>query len=137
VKLRTLEEQIGGKCSHFNGLMNDKCRAGIAYNSVEGERVPYRKGLPCFREGEANTRCEKRHFLTPEEVAAKCADARRGFDNVKNARAAIVAHIAETKQQNGACKCPICGEKLYYNRAQCNGHIHARCETKDCVCWME
>lgn len=38
----------------------------------------------------------------------------------------------------GKMKCPVCHEgELQYSRGSYNGHVHARCSTKDCVAWME
>lgn len=53
------------------------------------------------------------------------------------ARKAIVKHIEETKEMSGIIICPNCNWKLSYGKAQLNGHIHASCETKDCVNFME
>lgn len=39
---------------------------------------------------------------------------------------------------SGEIDCPVCeAGKLSYRRAAYNGHIHAKCSTKDCVAWME
>ena len=38
----------------------------------------------------------------------------------------------------GEITCPVCKTgKLRYSRFGYNGHVHARCSTKDCVAWME
>lgn len=38
----------------------------------------------------------------------------------------------------GTMPCPICQTgKLHYVRNPSNGHMHASCETKDCVRWSE
>lgn len=34
-------------------------------------------------------------------------------------------------------ECPVCGGRLHLRIAACNGHVHAKCETLDCVAWME
>jgi len=34
-------------------------------------------------------------------------------------------------------ECPACGGGLHLSQAASNGHIHGKCETKDCVSWME
>lgn len=33
--------------------------------------------------------------------------------------------------------CPVCQGKLHLFQSSYNGHVHARCETKDCVSFME
>jgi len=38
----------------------------------------------------------------------------------------------------GVMLCPICGfGKLYYSRAEYNGHVRAECSTNKCVSWIE
>lgn len=63
------------------------------------------------------------------------------FEQVVIAREAITdKHGAEKPVKNvqDSMICPICktGE-LNYKIMSYNGHIHARCTTEDCVCWME
>lgn len=33
--------------------------------------------------------------------------------------------------------CPACGGKLHLSQSSYNGHVHGKCETPDCVAWME
>lgn len=63
------------------------------------------------------------------------------FEQVVIAREAITdKHGAEKPVKNvqDSMICPIykTGE-LNYKIMSYNGHIHARCTTEDCVCWME
>lgn len=37
----------------------------------------------------------------------------------------------------GIIECPICKGKLYLSQSAYNGHVHAKCETRGCVSWME
>ncbi|MES2910565.1 MAG: hypothetical protein V4718_04205 [Pseudomonadota bacterium] len=34
-------------------------------------------------------------------------------------------------------ECPACKGKLHLSQAAFNGHVHGKCETPDCVSWME
>lgn len=34
-------------------------------------------------------------------------------------------------------ECPACKGRLHLSQAAYNGHVHGRCETADCVSWME
>ncbi len=34
-------------------------------------------------------------------------------------------------------ECPQCKGKLHLSQSSYNGHVHAVCETADCVAWME
>lgn len=66
------------------------------------------------------------------------------FENVVKAREAIVAACGGpwkkgTVGSSGTIPCPVCGKdaSLQYSRSGYNGHVHARCDTQDCVAWME
>lgn len=34
-------------------------------------------------------------------------------------------------------ECPVCKGRLHLSQFSYNGHVHVRCETKDCLSWME
>lgn len=34
-------------------------------------------------------------------------------------------------------ECPVCKGKLHLSQSSYNGHVHAHCETPECVSWME
>jgi len=34
-------------------------------------------------------------------------------------------------------ECPICKGRLHLKQSALNGHVHGRCETADCLHWME
>lgn len=38
---------------------------------------------------------------------------------------------------HGAVLCPICNGRLTVMHSGTNGHTHGRCETDDCLKWME
>lgn len=51
-------------CRHFNGLINNFCKAGIGYESVR-----LNKGIPCFATG--GKECESYQPYSPEELESK------------------------------------------------------------------
>ena len=57
-----LREQISSKCIFFTGVQHAKCACGIPYEDVRVGK-PYR--FPCLNQDGS---CEKRKFLTKEEV---------------------------------------------------------------------
>lgn len=109
-----LWQQLQDRCEHFNGLINDVCRAGVTYTDVRDEsQRPY--AFPCLR-GEtfsdearpaATTTCEKAAFLTDEEAQA------RAEETYARARARVEREAAgfcgscdqrvERKRQVGRC----------------------------------
>lgn len=142
--MKSLADQIGGKCVHFSGINgeNSACRAGVIYATVRGEKIPGLAGYPCFREGEA-VPCDKRRFPTREEVDANVAERKAYWNQLKLGigAAADDAKKHGFKKGNGGCgslPCPVCKTgTLRYSVANCNGHMHGRCSTNGCVAWMQ
>lgn len=102
---RSLREQIADACVHFNGTINDRCKAGVCYDDVAAPDVaPLR--LPCFRSDSFAIRrapidpppCAARRWLTDAEVDAEVAAC----------DAAINDHLAKI----AAGVCPTCGGAL-------------------------
>jgi hypothetical protein len=62
---KTREQILVRKCIHFNGVMNECCRAGVKYEDVSKNRQ-----FPCLSE-EGAVHCEKSQYPTPEEAKAK------------------------------------------------------------------
>ena len=131
-------------CKHYRAMSaHDTCLAGVAYGDFKG--VPFEK-RPCFCKPDQppNDGCARREFPTAEELAAEEAEMEARFALTGKARRAIVAHLGGpwkhgTAGASGVIDCPACGarQSLQFSRAGYNGHIHAACETEDCVRWME
>jgi hypothetical protein len=122
-----------GKCKHFTGIQSKVCKAGVCYADV----MP----LPClqdYRRDDAAT-CEHYAEPTAEEIAEDEAFIEQRMEMHRKAASAIVAIKREHKGQNwqGVVECPVCGGRLHVSHAACNGHVHGRCETADCLAWME
>lgn len=141
--MKSLEEQIGCRCVHFNGIREEgrACDAGIVYATVKGQAKGF-AAFPCFREGEA-VPCDKRHFPTPEEVAAEVAGIEARTDRLMLGMQAAGEDAKKHgfKKGNGgtgSVPCPVCKTgTLRYSVAGYNGHMHGRCTTADCVAWMQ
>jgi hypothetical protein len=41
------------------------------------------------------------------------------------------------KDWSGILECPICKKKLYVSHAAINGHTRGKCETENCINWIE
>lgn len=151
--MKTLAEQLSNKCVHYNGLSGPGmardeatrcCEAGVVYLTVKSTDES-RKGFdryPCFREGEG-VPCDKRHFPTPEEVAAEVAEHDASWERLKLGIGAASDDAKKRgfKKGNGggaSVTCPVCKTGvLSYTVAAYNGHMWGRCSTKDCVSWMQ
>lgn len=118
-------KQHMGRCRHFNGLMNERCKAGVAYEDVrDATERPYR--WPCLRSncyGEptpAATSCATADYPTEDEARDWEAAAR---EHTRQHMADIAANIcpthkiAITKRQVGRCVyAEPCGCRLYQGR---------------------
>jgi hypothetical protein len=70
---------------------------------------------------------------TPEEVAAAEVEFVKQFDRVQKAMKVIPRIPGAT----GTVLCPTCGKSMRYRVSVVNGHRRAKCETKDCVNFIE
>ena len=60
------------------------------------------------------------------------------MEEILLARVSIMEHTKEQVSVSGVINCPVCNVENSLNFAiSSNGHIHARCDTKGCVIWME
>lgn len=116
----TIEEQIANRCIHFNGIMNDTCKAGVCYSDVRVDK-PYK--FPCLKQGGT---CVHAQFLTPEEVEAEVKLKRAAGMKSIAIYAKVKAHHTETGEMYGKLTCD-CGGELSYHVAPVNGHIWAKC----------
>lgn len=130
-------------CAHFSGVQHDTCRAGVPYSLVrepKTETTPFR--FACFQDEANGLLCDAAHFPTREEAEAeKLAD---DAAYARHAQAHRAAHddakAKGFKKGHGgqsSLTCPLCSGVLHYSVAGYNGHMHASCETKGCVSWME
>jgi len=133
------------RCVNFNGLMNDKCRAGVEYDSVRAApdqiaAVGARHGLPCFEDGCGS--CAQQRFPTEAERAQREKELLEFLGFMHTARVAIRKHAGYTGKKpshdmRGTVECPKCRARLGYSVSSYNGHIWGRCETPNCLMWME
>jgi len=144
---RSIKEQHLNRCTHFNGLLNKECEAGILYETFR-EKAKHdgnvrRPWLPCLRDEGECIECEKRQWATEEE-----AEAEEAIIKAHTARTvlSLVAITEEAKRLGlrkgnggaGEVKCPACAEGvIHFSVSGYNGHRWARCTTEDCVAFME
>lgn len=107
VKHRTLREHIENKCANFNGLMNKRCDAGVCYADVKTKGVspvllPCLRGDLGFHPGKNIPDCDKRRWLTEEEIQAE-------EDRINAAVSQVIERI------NGNI-CVVCGVDIANKR---------------------
>lgn len=135
-------------CQHYGrkeGSADMECKAGM--NLKEVQKVPtgdkgYKWG-PCI-EGHV---LENPHEHCPHwirrtrEEAEKRADAiERAIKRMELTQPTISAWRTKPKpahDRREVIVCPVCKGKLHLSQSCYNGHVHAHCETKDCISFME
>lgn len=117
-----------------------RCEANVEFASLPnyGTRI-FHDTCPCFKPTDG---CDSASYSTPEEVAAADKEVETKVLQIIEARKYIVAAIGPYVRgscESGRLTCPICKQvnTLVFSRSGYNGHIHAKCDTKDCVAWGE
>lgn len=117
-----------------------KCEADVEFASLPnyGTRI-FHTTCPCFK---PTSGCDKAEYPTPAEVAESEKELDTKVLQIITAREYIVAAIGPYVRgscESGRLDCPICRQAntLVFSRSGYNGHVHAKCDTKDCVAWME
>lgn len=131
-------------CKHYKGMSRKtSCEAGVVFSTLPGHGTRYfLNTCPCF--GPNGNTCSHAIYPTEEELAAALEELNTRFEATDKARKAIVDHLGGnwkrgTAGSSGRIDCPVCGKPraLSFSRSGYNGHIHATCDTDDCVRWME
>lgn len=133
----------GSWCIHFRDAgHNDTCEAGVEYDSFNGAHFGVR---PCFlvkETGESKPDampCPHLRRPTAEEIAAHDEWIKARMNRLGVVMTSILpwreAHKGRSHQE--VVDCPACLGRLHLSIAAYNGHVHGKCETPDCVSWME
>lgn len=129
------------KCTHFNGIQNESCKAGVRYDSFSDRK-------PCLGNSFPNDKrpipeCSLLRKTTREESEQREAEIDAAIERMT---VAVPAAKLDAKEKGlgrgnggrGSIPCPICKSgTLHYSVAGYNGHMHAKCTTDNCMSWME
>ena len=131
-------------CQHYN-VEGTKitCNAGVDRHArFSGKEGGIFKYSPCIKGHEKaddpTTMCE--HWLRKtREMGEDRAD---GWDKIIRDLELVTPVISEWRKKEPIGKaevieCPVCKGKLHLSQAACNGHVHGKCETDNCVFFME
>lgn len=134
--MRDLEQQIAGKCIHFNGTVNEKCKKDIPYDSVKDKTIrPFT--IPCLaHHGTKGAGCSHCEFPTLEEVRKQAKEIEDLTRDTLEGFKAIKDYYKKTKERTGHVDCSKCEGKLHYAVSTVNDHIHAKCDTCG-IGWIE
>jgi len=83
---------------------------------------------PCFYRN-SDIPCSNRIWPTLAELVAE--EARH--NKILTGKLKAVIQIRGSGISSGVIQCPICDEKLNFSVCTRNGHIHAACETENCI----
>ncbi|MFW9871898.1 MAG: hypothetical protein ACFFG0_02270 [Candidatus Thorarchaeota archaeon] len=61
---------------------------------------------------------------------------RKAMNKISNAIVKAFEFIKINKEMSGKIICPLCGKELTYQKHS-NGHIWGKCETKNCLNWVQ
>jgi len=130
-----------GTCKFYNGIANDNCDKGINYREITGgPTFGIGTRLPCVIEGKFSkpkngekATCE--HFVKPTKK--ELDDWEESVDRSIKQVSMAIKTIGKTGKQNGVIQCPACNGKLGFSVSPGNGHIWAKCETNNCLAWMQ
>ena len=132
-------------CRHFNGVLgpgmrkdHKPCLVGLNFRDYNTDTGGRGLALACLSEG--TIKCPKFDPYTQAEVDADEKEMQEWIKKTLGVRAAIIAGMEAVgaKSGEGECDCPACGTgRIHYHVTDYNGHIWARCSTKDCVNFME
>lgn len=129
--MKTLKEQIEGRCTHFNGAQNKCCEVGIKYDSFTK--------LPCLKSMKAEQVCEKLEWPSEESVLAELDAHKLAMEKFSKVTPLISRLKKEHagKSWGGIEECPVCKGKLHLSISSYNGHTRGTCETVNCLGWIE
>jgi hypothetical protein len=151
-KLDTGHGHPAGWCLHYRGFdrakseLHTTCGAGVEYAQFKGAGFhDTMKRKPCFLSKKGEKRPDAMpcpHLLLPtrDDIVAWNA-----FVDGRVKAISIVQTVIQPwrdankgKSAREVIDCPVCKTgNLHLSIAALNGHVHAQCETKGCVSWME
>lgn len=137
-----------GTCVHYprgGYFTNAQCNAGVSFASVGGDLAVagFATRLPCIAlkiapTGGAKETCATKRLPTADELAAFEREFAKALDRARLVMTTIapLRDLCGKRGGAGVIECPVCKGRLHWSIAS-NGHCHGKCETPDCVSWME
>lgn len=130
-----------GNCKHYNGNVykRKECDAGINTRSlVGGSDTGWLIRTPCMKKHCTDIVCDKYEDPTADEIAEDNAWIEREIDKLRKA----VPTLEKLKHDypnggSGEIECPVCSGELQFSVSSYNLHVHGKCKTENCLCFME
>jgi hypothetical protein len=138
-----------GICRYFTGLpmvsLQDQrttCEAGINYRKhIGGPDLGWCSRAPCLTTSMSKEQvpCDKYEEPTQEEIDKFDAEVKEASDRMMRTIPFIEKIKKKYKGQNvkSTDECPECKGVLHFTHAAYNGHVWGKCETEECLNWVE
>ncbi len=108
--------------------ITDKGKARFNIPCIDGHLIP----------GGACAICPKWERHTKEDGEKRATDMLHSMRKMKLAGPIISAwREKKPRGKREVIECPVCKGRLHLSQAAYNGHVHGRCETDDCLSWLE
>ena len=132
-------------CRHNrkHGTILDKdpvCEAGVHIRELTGPEPGYALRRPCsYFPGGCPVQCSLFEPVSIEEVEASHNETEKAFERMMTVIpvASKIKNDHKGESWKGTVDCPVCNGILHVSHSGYNGHVHGKCETKDCLSWME
>jgi len=110
-------------------------------NAEQESADSFKGSKPCLdRFNRDRSTCDKRRAVTPQEAQAE-HDAFDAWLEKMNTALPIVAECKEITAKGGDTSfsriCPVCGLELRIQVSTYNLHARVRCQTDNCIFWIE
>ncbi len=92
-------QRFMSRCFYFNGIQNDRCRAGVLYDDLNRDN---QKALPCIPLEAEQAECSKFRAYTEDEARAKVQAQDESLER------------AFSRLSEGCC--PTCGESVKHRQ---------------------
>lgn len=129
-----------GICVHYNSVLHEKtCIKNINYKELSGGTLII-FNLPCVKSGEGKSGITCDEYLEPtqEQLDQYRKDTDEFFDKaIRNLHLTGVMKKELPNGGTGEMECPECKGVLHYAVNSGNQHTSARCETENCLGWIE
>lgn len=135
-------------CQHYHPkpgakLSDTSCSVGCDTRTIQKAQIPGKslKWGPCI-DGhllpDARAVCPKWERYTREQGEAYADGVERSLKKLRLAGPFISAwRKKEPFGKREVVECPVCKARLHLSQSSYNGHVHAQCETADCIAFME
>lgn len=107
------------RCVHFNGVMNDKCDAGVNYHGLLGDGFGCFAHMPCLNDEASTVTCIKATFPTEQQARQQVEEHDKHiqeFIEQLNNSICPICKIEVRQRQVGPCVYGSCGHRLYQGR---------------------